>query len=131
MQNYLEFRNEDEYYEQYDTPQLLHTTTFPSLAIEHAHHRPAPHGAIIIADPIETYYKSLHLSEVPNPDRLVVAMESGAVCSIFATIDHSQKKESILDPGCQIIAMSEASCHDLGLAYDPSIILNMQSANGN
>src|SRR5271155_4042312 len=58
-------------------------------------------------------------------------MESGAVRSVFATIDHSQKKECILDPGCQIIAMSEASCHDLSLAYDPSIILNMQSANGN
>src|SRR5277367_101453 len=27
--------------------------------------------------------------------------------------------------------MSEATCHDLGLAYDPAIILNMQLANGN
>src|SRR5271168_4141213 len=27
--------------------------------------------------------------------------------------------------------MSEATCHQLGLAYDPSIILNMVSANGN
>jgi hypothetical protein len=26
--------------------------------------------------------------------------------------------------------MSEAVCHDIGLAYDPSIKLNMQSANG-
>ena len=28
------------------------------------------------------------------------------------------------------IAMSEEVCHDLGLIYDPSIRLNMQSANG-
>src|SRR5271163_5235476 len=130
-QNYLDLGDEDEYYQQYDTQQLLQTTTFPTLAIEHAHHRPAPHGSIVIPDPIKTYYKSLHLGEVPNPDRLVVAMESGAVRSVFATIDHSQKKECILDPGCQIIAMSEASCHDLGLTYNPAIILNMQSANGN
>jgi hypothetical protein len=30
----------------------------------------------------------------------------------------------------QIIAMSEAVCHDISLVYDPSIRLNMQSANG-
>lgn len=26
--------------------------------------------------------------------------------------------------------MSDEQCHDLGLAYDPDVILNMQSANG-
>ena len=36
----------------------------------------------------------------------------------------------IVDPGSQIIAMSEAVCHDLALIYDPTIQLNMQSANG-
>jgi hypothetical protein len=56
-------------------------------------------------------------------------MESGAVHSVFSLIDNSQKKECILDPGCQIIAMSESTCHDLALAYDPSIKLNMQSAH--
>jgi hypothetical protein len=35
----------------------------------------------------------------------------------------------LTDLGSQIIAMSEAVCHDIGLAYDPSIKLNMQSAN--
>ena len=38
--------------------------------------------------------------------------------------------ESILDPGSQIIAMSEAVCLDLGLIYDPTIRLNMESGNG-
>jgi hypothetical protein len=38
--------------------------------------------------------------------------------------------ESIVDPGCQIVAMLEFVCHDLGLAYDLTIQLNMQSANG-
>jgi hypothetical protein len=30
----------------------------------------------------------------------------------------------------QIIAMSEGMCHDIGLLYNPSIKLNIQSANG-
>ena len=45
-------------------------------------------------------------------------------------MDNKKKVEAIIDPGCQIIAMSQAVCHDLGLTYDPRITLNMQSANG-
>jgi hypothetical protein len=44
-------------------------------------------------------------------------------------VDNREEVEGIIDPGSQIIAMSEAVCHDIGLAYDPSIKLNMQSAN--
>jgi hypothetical protein len=40
------------------------------------------------------------------------------------------KVEAILDPGCQIVAMSEDVCHELALPYDPTIVLHMQSANG-
>jgi hypothetical protein len=45
-------------------------------------------------------------------------------------INNREEVEDIIDPGSQIIAMSEAVCHDIGLAYDPSIKLHMQSANG-
>lgn len=38
--------------------------------------------------------------------------------------------ECIVDPGSQIIAMSEAVCHHLALTYNPSVVLNMQLANG-
>jgi hypothetical protein len=38
--------------------------------------------------------------------------------------------ECIIDPGLQIIAMSETVSRRLGLSYNPSITLNMQSANG-
>jgi hypothetical protein len=82
-------------------------------------------------DPIEKYYNTLGPGEIPDPDRLIVAIESGAVRTILAYIDNKRQKECILDPGCQIVAMSVTSCHELGLAYDPSIILNMVSANGN
>ena len=38
--------------------------------------------------------------------------------------------EAILDPGCQIIAMSEGVCKTLGISYNPLVTLRMQSANG-
>src|SRR5271168_1284138 len=130
-QNYLDQDDDD-----YELLNLFNTITnkeptVPTFAIQHAHHRPPPEGATIIEDRYEAYYKSLGPGELPDPSQLIVAEESGAVRAVTATIDHSQKKECILDPGCQIIAMSEATCNELGLAYDPSIILNMESANGN
>jgi len=121
-QNYLQADEED--FEL--TPESV-----PTFAVQNAHHRTPPTGSIVVPDPYETYYRSLKPGEEPDPDRLIVAMESGAVRSIFSLIDSSQKKECILDPGCQIVAMSESTCHDLALVYDPSIKLNMQSANGN
>jgi hypothetical protein len=48
----------------------------------------------------------------------------------MSTIDNKEEIEGIVDPGSQIIAMSEGVCHDIGLLYDPSIKLNMQSVNG-
>jgi len=45
-------------------------------------------------------------------------------------INNQTHVESIINPGLQIIAMSDAICHDLGLHYDPQIQLNMQSTNG-
>jgi hypothetical protein len=101
-----------------------------TFALGRTETRDPPRGATIIADPIETYYKSLEPGEVPNLDRLTVAKESTAIRSIYALVDTSQKKECTVDPGCQVIAMSETTCHSLGLAYDPEIRLNMESANG-
>jgi hypothetical protein len=57
-------------------------------------------------------------------------MESSAIRSILPIIDNQQQVECIVDGGSQIIAMSEAVCHDLALSYDPRAILQMQSANG-
>ena len=50
--------------------------------------------------------------------------------SIFPLVDNQQHIEGILDPGSQIIAMAEEVCLDLGLVYDPTVVLHMQSANG-
>ena len=109
---------------------LATENNYPNSIFTNAIHQPAtpPPGSLIIPDPYETYLKSL-----PNgatPETLVVAKESLALRSIYPLVDNQQHVESIIDPGSQIIAMSEDVCMDLALIYDPSIILNMQSANG-
>jgi hypothetical protein len=103
----------------------LPTSTFMNFI--HQSKTPPP-GSLIIPDPYETYLKTLPIGAIP--DRLIVAKESSALRSIFPLVDHQRHVEAILDPGSQIIAMAEEVCFDLGLAYDPSVILNMQSANG-
>ena len=82
----------------------------------------------VIPDPYECYLNSLAPGQ--EPELLTVTKESHALRSIFLLVDNQERIESIVDPGCQIVAMSEAVCHDLALPYDPKIRLNMQSANG-
>lgn len=98
---------------------FAYTTHYPSAP---------PPGAFIIPDHYEQYLKSLPPGE--EPQRLTVAKESAALRSIHPVVDNNIRVESLIDPGSQIIAMSEDVCTELALAYDPSIILNMQSANG-
>jgi len=45
-------------------------------------------------------------------------------------VNNQTHVESIINPGSQIITMSNAICHNLGLHYNPQIQLNMQSVNG-
>ncbi|KAF7348937.1 hypothetical protein MVEN_01414100 [Mycena venus] len=84
-----------------------------------------PEGGVVVPDPYEVYYNTGSI-----PEDLIVSMESSAIRSILPIIDNQQQVESIVDGGSQIIAMSEAVCHELALSYDPRIILRMQSANG-
>ncbi|KAF8233777.1 hypothetical protein L208DRAFT_1265040, partial [Tricholoma matsutake] len=92
----------------------------------------APHNlastGIIIPDPYETYLTTL--SPGQEPEILIVTKESHALCSMIMMVDNQENIKAVIDPGSQIIAMSDAVCHNLGLAYDPTIQLNMQSANG-
>jgi Periplasmic protein TonB, links inner and outer membranes len=87
-----------------------------------------PDGAVIITDPVEQYLHSLPPDEIPK--QLIVAKDSHALRSINMKVNFRDTIECILDAGCQIIAMSEAVCHYLRLAYDPTIFLTMESANG-
>jgi hypothetical protein len=93
-----------------------------------AHPSSSP-GVIYIPDPYETYLKTVAPGDVPEVLR--VAAESHALRSIKFLVDHQEKVEAVIDPGSQIIAMSEAVSHDLGLSYDPSIRILLECANGN
>ncbi|KAG6893875.1 hypothetical protein C0993_012780, partial [Termitomyces sp. T159_Od127] len=79
-------------------------------------------------DPVKTYVKSLDADE--DPAILTVAHDSQAIRSIMMTIDHRTEVEAVVDSGSQIISMAAEVASDLGLIYDPNIVLNMQSANG-
>ncbi|KAJ7645346.1 hypothetical protein B0H17DRAFT_1216053 [Mycena rosella] len=85
----------------------------------------SPAGAFAVPYPYAVYYDSGAI-----PDDLIVSMESSAICSILHIIDNQQQVECIVVAGSQIIAMSEAVCHEFPLSHDPRIFLCMQSANG-
>ena len=86
-----------------------------------------PPGAIIIEDPYKVYLRTA--PEDRSSDCLTITKESSALRTILPLINHNQYIESILDHSSQVIAMSEAACHELALIYDPRIHLHMQSAN--
>ncbi|KAI0953768.1 hypothetical protein AcV7_007202 [Taiwanofungus camphoratus] len=85
-------------------------------------------GATIVPDPYKTYLK--HVPHGEHPTNLMVARDSNAIRSIYALVDNKEQIECIVDPGSQIIAMSEEVCLGLKLLFDPTIQLNMQSTNG-
>jgi hypothetical protein len=101
------------------TPDSVATLTKQSVVPE----------AIVVDNPYDRYCTTLQEGEEPDPDRLIVAKESLALYSIMPLVDNQLKVEAILDPGCQIITMSEDVYH-LVLTYDPTIVLHMQSVNG-
>jgi hypothetical protein len=86
-----------------------------------------PADAIVVDDPYEVYLNNLLPGE---EDTFIVAKESSAIRALSMTVDNQADVDSILDAGSQIVAMSRSVCHSLGITYDPTVRLNMQSANG-
>ncbi|KAG6874941.1 hypothetical protein C0992_005891 [Termitomyces sp. T32_za158] len=78
-----------------------------------------------LLDPIETYLQLL----APDDEHaiLIVAQDSQAIRSI---IDNKSEVEAIVDSGSQILSMFANVTNELGIIYDPTIHLNMQSING-
>ena len=104
---------------------------------EHVAHMPAAYAATVralladatvIADPYEAYLRMNGSN--PAESGIAVAAESNALRAILPVINGQDRVEAILDPGCQIVAMSEKICNALALPYDPTIRLHMMSANG-
>jgi hypothetical protein len=91
--------------------------------------RNLPADATIISDPYEAYLREHACSTKPS-EPVRVAAESNALRAIIPLVDGQDKVEAILDPGCQIVAMSEEVGNALAIVYDPTIRLHMVSANG-
>ncbi|KAG6882273.1 hypothetical protein C0995_015221, partial [Termitomyces sp. Mi166 len=86
-----------------------------------------PKGTVGAVDPVEAFY-----SHWPSEHRasLCVAKDTDSLRAIMVVIDGKEEVECIVDSGLQIVSMSEEIAHHLGLVYDPTVVLNMQSANG-
>jgi hypothetical protein len=119
-------------YEATRATQATHMPAAFAAAAKRAHpvaaSRDPPANATIIPDPYEAYLRT-HTDNTAEQG-IVVAAESNALRAILPTIEGQEKVEAILDPGCQIVAMSEEISNALALPYDPTIRLNMISANG-
>ncbi|KAG5335221.1 hypothetical protein C0989_001803 [Termitomyces sp. Mn162] len=79
-------------------------------------------------DPVEAYIDLLLHGEEPMV--LTVAKDSQSLQSVMMLINNKEEVECITHSGSQIISMSAEIASNLGLLYDPNIVLNMQSANG-
>jgi hypothetical protein len=107
-----------------NTTRLSHMPAAFSAAV-----RVPPPNATIITDPYEAYLRE-NGSGNTSESNIAVAAESRALHAILPTVDGQDKVEAILNPGCQVVAMSEEVCNALALHYDPTIWLHMMSANG-
>ncbi|KAG6871227.1 hypothetical protein C0995_007062 [Termitomyces sp. Mi166 len=86
-----------------------------------------PKGTVEVVDPVEAFY-----SHWPSEHHasLCVAKDTNLLRAIMVVIDRKEEVECIVDSGLQIVSMLEEIAHHLGLVYDPTVMLNMQSANG-
>ena len=84
-------------------------------------------GVYRVPDIAQSFYSAPDLRQKVT---LKVGKESHALRAIHMDLGGKTKVECILDPGSMIIAMSDAVSHQLGIAYNPEIKLQMQSANG-
>ncbi|KNZ71646.1 hypothetical protein J132_07877 [Termitomyces sp. J132] len=79
-------------------------------------------------DPVEAYIDSLPHGE--EPVVLTVTKDSQSLHTVMMLINNKEEVECIHNSGSQIISMSAEIASDLGLSYNPNIVLNMQSTNG-
>jgi hypothetical protein len=88
-----------------------------------------PANMTIIKDPYKALLRQQLCGECSGKP-VKVATKSNTLRAILPTIADQEQVEAILDPGCQIVAMSEEVCIVLSIAYDPNVCLNMVSVNG-
>lgn len=102
----------------------------PDIVSSFMHQQSPPPGTRVAPDPYEQYLKELPADAELPMAYTVVADESVILRTVWPVIENHSAVECVVDPGCQIVAMSEAIAERVGLQYDPTVILHMQSANG-
>jgi hypothetical protein len=86
-----------------------------------------PAGSLVARDPYLQYLESLPSGE--RPKQVYVAKESAPLQAVFPVINQKGPMESVLDSGSQIVSMSLSAAKQLGVVWDPSIRIFMESAN--
>lgn len=86
-----------------------------------------PDGSLVARDPVEQYLNSLDEGEEPRP--IIVARESVALRTVYPVIHKSARAEVLLDTGSQICSMDRVVARNLGISWDPDVVINLQSAN--
>jgi hypothetical protein len=100
----------------------------PGSINDYDHASYLPPDAFVIPDPYEVFLNS---SAQEEPVALLtIACDMEGLHAVSVLVANTEAVDAIIDPGLQIIAMSETTCHNLCLTYDPRVRLNMQSANG-
>jgi hypothetical protein len=85
-----------------------------------------PEGYFIADDPILQY---LAENKDAEPGDLIVAEASEPLRSVYMTINRIGQEECLLDNGSMIVSMARETAVQLGLTWDPSISVNMESAS--
>jgi len=85
-----------------------------------------PEGYMIAADPVVQF---LLENKDAEPSDLIVAKRSEALRAIYGTINRVGQEECLLDDGSMIVSMAKEAAIELGLTWDPSVRINMESAS--
>ena len=85
-----------------------------------------PEGYMIASDPVVQY---LLENKDADPDDLIVAKRSEPLRAIYTTVNRVGQEESLLDDGSMIVSMAKNAAVQLGLTWDPSLRINMESAS--
>ena len=86
--------------------------------------------SVVHRDIVEQFYSDLSPDD-PRRGITIVARPSDSLRCIFPKINGSNERiEGVLDSGSQIVSMNKRHAIGVGLTWDPHVVINMLSANG-
>jgi hypothetical protein len=85
-----------------------------------------PEGHLVADDPVLQY---LAENRDANSSDLIVAKESEPLRTVFITVNRIGQEACLLDSGSMIVSMAKDVAVQLGLTWDPTIQINMESAS--